>query len=1008
MASHGLGIAAVNFLTVYRLAEMLGAARLAGTGRRPVSTPVIAAALRTALEADPGMFAPVAGHPATEMALVQAYRELRDVSPDARERLARASARARDVVRIQSLARGHLEPDFSDEEDLVGAALDVLAVDSGATAGLGTVIVHLPQRLSLHGAALLAALGDCGEVEVLAGVTGDDRADAEVLVSVRRLCADVAAPPRTAPLAVVSAARTHIVTTSDADDEVRAAVRALIDAVRHGTPLDRIAVLYGSRDPYARLVHEQLDAAGIAHNGAAVIPLTARVAGRTLLGLLGLPASGFRRADVFAWLSGAPFRHQRRPVPVTAWERISRDAGVVAGPGDWDGLLSAFAESCDAEADSAAVDPDAPEWKAERKREEAVHARALRDFVLGLIEGLAGAATPKGWAEHSAWARRSLTELLGSERQRARWPLVEQKAFERMDRALDRLAGLADVEGPVTLDVFARTLELELEADLGRVGRIGDGVLVGSVRMGVGLDLDLVIVLGLVEGSFPAPVRDDSLLPDDERQVASGELWLRADETERQHLELLATLAGAARHLLCVPRGDLRRSNEQVASRWVTEIAGALGGRRIVAEDLLTADDPWVEHVASFDAGLRRVGFPATEQEYRMRALLSGPLPGPGSAAPGIDQADPVLAAGAASLGARRSSEFTRFDGNLHGLPVPSPAGGITSATRLEGWAVCPFAYFVKEILRVDPVESPEDRLQISPLDLGNLVHEVLERFIAGVLELPRGDRPGPDEPWSPADGSRLLAIADEVCDRYEAHGLVGRPIFWHRDRRRIMTDLVRFLRADSDHRAAHGTAPVAAELAFGLSGTELPAVELSLPDGRGVRFRGKADRLDVATDGTLEVVDYKTGRSERYAGLSEDEPDARGTKLQLVVYTLAARLHQHAPDAPVRSEYWFTSARGGFTRVGYPVTPQVLDRVGATVGLMAEAIENGVFPPHPTASSTSPFVECPYCDPDALGVVDLRRQIDRERGDLALATFLELAEGPLHAVVDGSEITSD
>ena len=83
VASHGLGIAAVNFLTVYRLAELLGAARLAGAGRRPVSTPVIAAALRTALKADPGMFAPVAEHPATEMALVQAYRELRDVSPGA-------------------------------------------------------------------------------------------------------------------------------------------------------------------------------------------------------------------------------------------------------------------------------------------------------------------------------------------------------------------------------------------------------------------------------------------------------------------------------------------------------------------------------------------------------------------------------------------------------------------------------------------------------------------------------------------------------------------------------------------------------------------------------------------------------------------------------------------------------------------------------------------------------------------------------------------------------------
>ncbi|MEX0790493.1 MAG: hypothetical protein WD178_06935, partial [Actinomycetota bacterium] len=58
--TRGRGIVAVNFLTPYRLAELLGAANLAATGRRPVSTPVIAAALRAALTDNPGLFEPVA------------------------------------------------------------------------------------------------------------------------------------------------------------------------------------------------------------------------------------------------------------------------------------------------------------------------------------------------------------------------------------------------------------------------------------------------------------------------------------------------------------------------------------------------------------------------------------------------------------------------------------------------------------------------------------------------------------------------------------------------------------------------------------------------------------------------------------------------------------------------------------------------------------------------------------------------------------------------------------
>src|SRR5688500_18039118 len=52
----GVGLAAVTFLTTYRLAELLGAATLAGQGHKPVSTPVLAAAMRAELAADAGLF----------------------------------------------------------------------------------------------------------------------------------------------------------------------------------------------------------------------------------------------------------------------------------------------------------------------------------------------------------------------------------------------------------------------------------------------------------------------------------------------------------------------------------------------------------------------------------------------------------------------------------------------------------------------------------------------------------------------------------------------------------------------------------------------------------------------------------------------------------------------------------------------------------------------------------------------------------------------------------------
>jgi hypothetical protein len=998
LCGQGTGVVAVSFLTVYRMAELMGSAALAAQRRRPVSTPVLTAALRRALAEDAGVFAPVADHPATEMALVSAYKELRDVSLEGLDHLAARSARAADVVRLYRAARGRLVSDWYDEEDLINGAIEVLEVEAAKHAGFGSLVVYLPERLSRHGALLLKAVSKFFDVTVLAGTTGDGRADAEVAHSVRRLVGANGSQSTLTdldPMAVVSGERTRIVTTSDADEEVRAAVRAVIDSVRGGTPLERIAILHASPQPYARLVHEQLSAADIAHNGAAVVPLTARLAGRTLLGLLALPQGGFRREDVFAWLAGARVHHRRRPLPVTAWERLSRDAGVVAGREHWDRLLATYATDCEAEAELTEADPDAPIWRAEKLRTDAVRARALREFVLGLIDDLGrAAASPRSWAERARWAHAHLEDLLGRERRRAVWPMIEQKAAERVERALDRLGCLDAVEDAVGLDVFTRTLQLELEADLGRVGRMGEGVLVGSLRMGVGLDLDLVVVLGLTEGSCPAPTHDDSLLPDHEREVVGDELALRAEGVERQHRELLASLAGASRHLLCVARGDLRRSTERIPSRWVLDIASAIASERLWSEDLLGGERPWLEHVASYDAGLRRVDFPASEQEYRLRALLAQRPAGSGRATPAV-LGDRILDDGIEMVASRRSDVFTRYDGNLAGLRVPSPVDRPTSATRLQGWAVCPFAYLLHAIFGVEEVENPEDRLQISPLDLGSLIHEVLETFIDEVLARPPAKQPAPIEPWTESDRARMVAIAEAVCDRYEEHGLTGRPIFWQRDKRRIIADLERFLRADSDHRAGHATRLVAAELAFGLPGAALGTVTLELSDGRSVHFRGRADRLDVATDGTVHVVDYKTGRPDDYADLSEDNPDAHGTKLQLAVYGLAGRLHQGASDVPVRAEYWFTSDRGGFKRIGYSVTSEVLDRVGKSVGQVVAGIENGVFPNHPTASSTTPWVECAYCDPDALGVVDLRRRIEHKKADPALAFFLDLAEPP-------------
>ena len=248
-----------------------------------------------------------------------------------------------------------------------------------------------------------------------------------------------------------------------------------------------------------------------------------------------------------------------------------------------------------------------------------------------------------------------------------------------------------------------------------------------------------------------------------------------------------------------------------------------------------------------------------------------------------------MLASGLDSVRARQSPNFTRFDGNLagHRVPTPSDPDLVVSPTRLETWAQCPHRYFMESVLRLAEPEDPEEHLEITSLDLGNLVHETLDHFIAEVLADPL-TRPASGERWTDAHRARMQALGAQICDEFEDRGLTGRRVLWKPTRRRILRELDEFLTRDGDRRAETGLAPVASEMTFGAS-TSNPPLAVDLADGRTLHFRGSADRVDVGADGELVVVDYKTGSDRSFVGLTEGDPTKNGTKLQLPVYAIAA-----------------------------------------------------------------------------------------------------------------------
>jgi RecB family exonuclease len=943
------GFAAIDVLTMFRLAELLGAPALHAQRRRPVSTPVVDVAVKQALASDPGLYAGVEHHPSTIVALRDLYRELRVAGPGAVTALARTE-RGVEPARVFTEVMGALTTNWYDEGDLLAAAIERAGCDLPPR--LARVVVHLPQRLRPLELELLAAIAEHGAVEVLAGLTGDPHADADVLALAEALAGgpvpDAARPPPPSPSP--DATGLDVVSTTDADDEVRIAVRAVLDTARNGTRFDRIAVLFPADRPYARLVEHHLDAAEIPWNGRPGTTVGERMVPRVLVELLDLDHRGLRRAGLMALLADVPARRaDGRRVPTAHWERIGRAAGVVRGD-DWEPALTRFATSARA---------DRPDGRSA----DADEALALLAFVTDLQRELGDPAEARTWAVWRAWALDRLAQWFGRHRL-DRLDGAEGEAWTQTSRVLDRLQHLDGIGPPVTRAEFRATFVAELDVTPGRHGRLGDGVHVSTLASAAGLDVDMVVVLGAAEGLAPPAPVVDPLLGEHERAAAG--LSLPDQLVRLVHRQFLAAATTTPRALVTVPRGDLRATALRQPSRWLAALAAP--GSELVVD--------------SHAHGLARTAFPVSADEHRLRELWVRARAGADIRDLDVARHDEALHRALALRDARAGPEFTIYDGNLIGQDLP-PLPPLVSPTQMGAWAACPHGYFVRYLLGVLPVDEPEDIEKLGALDRGSALHEALDRLHQAVLrgELPQ---PGPDG-WDDAHGAYLQDACLIVSRDLERRGRTGRAAFWANDRAELRDVLDRWV--ESERATWREGRVLASELSFGD-----PPVPIALPDGRAINFRGTIDRVEELPDGTLLVTDHKTGSAGDLGKLSADDPTLCGRSFQLPVYAAAARQLLDRRDAPVEVGYTFFK---GFKRVSICFDDQVWERVGVALAEVVEAIEAGVFPSTPAEPTFQPWVGCWYCEPDALGTAARWADWQRKRHAPALARwFGEPVEG--------------
>ncbi len=165
--------------------------------------------------------------------------------------------------------------------------------------------------------------------------------------------------------------------------------------------------------------------------------------------------------------------------------------------------------------------------------------------------------------------------------------------------------------------------------------------------------------------------------------------------------------------------------------------------------------------------------------------------------------------------------------------PVATRPKGL-SVTRIETWIRDPYTIFAEQILRLRVL----DPLDANPgaADRGNLIHKILETFM---LEFPD---------TLPADAeAQLIAIGGQEFKRHLSRPGVG--AFWWPRFLRIAHWFIDF---ESQRRTMGIQSPLIEKT--GTMEITVGATHFTL--------RAKADRIDRLTDGSLAIIDYKTGQA--------------------------------------------------------------------------------------------------------------------------------------------------
>lgn len=199
--------------------------------------------------------------------------------------------------------------------------------------------------------------------------------------------------------------------------------------------------------------------------------------------------------------------------------------------------------------------------------------------------------------------------------------------------------------------------------------------------------------------------------------------------------------------------------------------------------------------------------------------------------------------------------------------------------SRLEKYANCPYAYFAKYGLNI----RPEGRGKVSSLDIGNIVHDMLDGFVRDVLSKQNSDE------------NAVMDYVDNNFERLVSEYQRGRISVNDENRyilKRVKNILINIMTVMLNRKSHTSTQIYATELKFDNNSIRyggIPSLMCEAKDGTPFNITGKIDSIEYAVVDNKKywiINDYKTGVKPTPAMINNAK------SLQLPIYMSAMLEH--------------------------------------------------------------------------------------------------------------------